>query len=206
MRSLLAATLAVVLLATAGCAPDTDAPPAISGGPGPADVDVDTAELRALKKKAGVEPCLPGTATASRLPELTLPCLGGGRSVDLSTLTGPMVVNLWYAGCAPCKEEMPALAEFHDTHGDRVPVLGIDYQDVYPGVALKWVRRAGATYPQLADPGGELNGRAPFPIMRGAPYLGFVDERGDIVHHKFGGIDSSEELVELVREHLGVDL
>ena len=38
------------------------------------------------------------------LPTITLPCLGGGTSVDLSTLKGPLVLSLWQAGCAPCRE------------------------------------------------------------------------------------------------------
>lgn len=205
MRRALVAALAAALLAT-GCTSGDGERAGAPSGPGRSDIDVDTPELRRLKEQAGIEPCRPGGAASSALPDLTLPCLGGGPSVNLATLTGPMVVNLWYAGCKPCEKEMPALQAFHERYGEQVRVLGVDYQDIYPGVALELARETGATYPQLADPGGDLNGREPFPIMRGAPYLGFVDESGRIVHSKFGGIESVDELVELVREHLGVTL
>ena len=64
---------------------------------------------------------------------MTLPCLGGGPDVELSSLRGPMVINLWQARCGPCRKEMPALEEFHQQYGDQVAVLGIDFNDVQPG-------------------------------------------------------------------------
>ena len=203
-RAALAAT-ALLVLPVAACAPGASQPD-YPGGPSRSNVDVDTPELRTLKEQAGIEPCAPGSATDSALPAITLPCLGGGPDVDLSTLRGPMVVNLWYATCGPCRQEMPALQAFHEQHGDQVAVLGIDYQDTVPGVALELARETGARYPQLADPGGDVNGLAPFPPVSTLPYLGFVDERGEIVGHEFGGIESPDELVALVREHLGVEL
>ena len=87
--------------------------------PGKARIDVDTPDLRQAKKEAGVEPCRPGTG-ASDLPAVTLPCFGGGPDVDLSTLEGPLVVNLWAVWCGPCRKEMPVLEEFHQQYGDRV--------------------------------------------------------------------------------------
>ena len=39
------------------------------------------------------------------LPDLRLPCLGGGPSVNLADLRGtPMVLNVWAAWCEICKE------------------------------------------------------------------------------------------------------
>ena len=70
------------------------------------------------------------------LPDLTLPCLGGGPDVDLSSLRGPMVINLWQAFCEPCREEMPALEAFHQQYADQVAVVGIDFNDVNPAGAL----------------------------------------------------------------------
>jgi hypothetical protein len=82
MRRALPARVAVLLmgavLALAGCSPDS------VPSPGPARIDVDTPQLRELKQEAGVERCVPGTAdpVAGGLPDVTLPCLGGGREVD----------------------------------------------------------------------------------------------------------------------------
>jgi thiol-disulfide isomerase/thioredoxin len=172
--------------------------------PGPAKVPVDTPQLRQLKATTDVPGCRPGSG-GGPLPGLTLPCLGGGRSVDLSSLTGPLVINLWASNCGPCREEMPAIEAFHRRYGDRVPVLGIDYQDLQPAAALDLARRSGVSYPLVADPGGDVNADAPFPVIRGIPYFVFVTAGGDVTAVP-GGITSAADLAALVREHLGVRL
>ena len=200
-----AAVLVAVLVtaALAGCDEDREAP--IIPGPGPSKVKVDSSELRALKAEIGMEDCQPGPGGGA-LPALTLPCLGGGPSVDLSSLRGPMVLSFWQAGCLPCREEMPALQAFDDRYGDRVPVIGVDYQDRYPGSALEEAGKRGVTYPSLADPGGDVQGFDEFAKIFGMPTMFFVDEEGKIAYQETGGLDSEQEIVDLVREHLGVDL
>lgn len=196
MRLLPAALVAALLLLTA-C---TDEVPA----PGGSDVAVDTPALRALKAETGVAECAPGDGDGG-LPGVTLPCLGGGPDVDISTLDGPMIVNLWAANCAPCRREMPALQEFHKTYGEQVAVVGIDYQDLQPAAALELARDSGVTYPLLADPGGEINAEEPLPVIRGLPYLVFVTADGGVTAVP-GGVDSADELVGLANRHLGTDL
>jgi thiol-disulfide isomerase/thioredoxin len=200
MRRLVLAALAVAVLLT-GCDSDDLPEP-----PGEAKIDVDTPALVKLKKEAGIEPCRDGTASDGGLPAVSLPCLGGGPAVDLSTIQGPAILNYWQSFCPPCREEMPALQEFYDKHGDQVPVLGIDSQDLQPGAALELAKELGVTYPLVADPGGDLNGLAPFPVIRGYPWVGLVDADGRIVYQRFGGVKSYGELVDLVNEHLGTDL
>ncbi len=197
------AALALVVLLLAGCDDDRETP--IIPGPGPSKVDVDTPELRDLKADIGMEDCVPGPGGGA-LPDVTLQCLGGGSSVDLASLKGPMVLSLWFAGCEPCKKEMPALQAFHEHYGDRVPVLGVDFQDQYPGSALEEAGKRGVTYPSLADPGGDLQSFDEFAKIFGMPTMFFVDEHGKIAYQETGGLDSEEDIVELVREHLGVRL
>jgi thiol-disulfide isomerase/thioredoxin len=197
----LPAALAAAVLALGAC-DSGDVP----NPPGEAKVDVDTPALRAIKKQARIEPCAPGSATNGGLPELTLPCLGGGPAVDLATLQGPLIVNLWQSFCDPCRKEMPALQEFYERHGDEVPVLGIDSTDVQPQAALEFAAELGVTYPQLADPGGDLSARDPFPVIRGYPYLAIVDADGTLAWQQFGGVESYADLVDLVNQHLGTDL
>lgn len=199
------ALLLAALLLLAGCASDQD--PGLL--PGAAKIDVDTPALRDTKADIGMEDCRPGRASGpveGGLPELTLPCLAGGRSVEMSALRGPLVLNLWQSFCGPCRKEMPALQRFHERYGDRVQVLGIDYQDVRPEAALELARTTGATYPSIADPGGDLNGLDGFPVVRGLPYFVLVDADGTIAHVSAGGIESVDEVVAMVEEHLGVDL
>lgn len=203
MRRVALALLAVVVVLT-GCSSEAEDP-----GLMPSNVAVDTPRLREAKQRIGMADCPRVTAADpvdDGLPALTLPCLGGGRDVEMSALRGPLVLNLWQSFCGPCIKEMPALQEFHEEHGDRVAVLGIDYQDTRPEAALELARETGVTYPSVADPGGDLNGRDGFPVLRGLPYLVLVDAEGRTRHVEAGGIEDSAELVEMVEEHLGVRL
>jgi thiol-disulfide isomerase/thioredoxin len=176
--------------------------------PGPAKIDVDTSELREMKATAGVEDCVPsrGEHVDGGLPPVTLPCFGGGPDVDLGALRGPMVVNLWASTCGPCRREMPILQDFHEEYGDQVRVIGIDYQDVQTEAAMDLVRQTGATYPLLADPQSDLSGAAPFPVLRGLPFLALVDAEGRVAHQEFTIVESRQQLVGLVNRHLGTRL
>ena len=103
MRRVLVALAATALLAS-GCSSSSDADTV--PGPGEPTVQVGTPDLAAAKAAAGIETCTPGPGASgsSALPAVTLACLGGGPSVDLSTLQGPMLLNFWFAGCAPCRK------------------------------------------------------------------------------------------------------
>jgi thiol-disulfide isomerase/thioredoxin len=193
MKDLIAAACTAALLLS-GCDAEVSAP-------GESKVDVDTPELRELKAQAGIEDCAEGPG-GGELPALTLPCLGGGPDVDLSTLRGPMMVNLWGSYCGPCRTEMPVLQEFHQKYGDRVSVLGLDLADKYPGAALELAEATGATYPSLADPGGELLGEL---RVAGLPSFIWVREDGSYTQSA-GGFTSLDDVVRATNQHLGTDL
>ncbi len=197
-----AAVAACLLLAS--CTPDQPAPAAgrtstqVSEG----HVDVDTPALRALKAKAGVQQCPRGDAS-NQLPQVTLPCLGGGRSVDLARLRGPMVVNLFAQWCGPCRGELPYFQRLHRRAKDTVRVLGIDYLDTQPGQALQLARDTGVTYPLVADPSGALRSDL---RIRGLPGVVLVDADGKVVDVEFRVFRSYAELRAFVQRGLGVSV
>jgi thiol-disulfide isomerase/thioredoxin len=169
------------------------------------DVDVDTGELRDLKARAGIEDCpAGGTHGGADLPDVPLPCLGGGSSGSLADIAGPAVVNFWASNCGPCREEMPALAEFDRRYGDRVAVVGVDFLETYPEAALDLARRSDVTYPSYADPCGELQEHG-LPVTA-LPVFAFVSEDGSSQLVAEGGVDSVEQIVALVEDHLGLEL
>lgn len=198
----LVAVLGVLVLLGSGCGSADLSPPEV----GPPDVDVDTPELRRIKAEAGIADCVPGTAAPVEdgLPEVTLPCLGGGPNVQLSGLRGPLVVNLWANWCGPCRRELPLYQEFSEKYAGRVGVLGVDYKDVMVDRALAMAQDTGATYPQLADPAGDLEATEAFRGIRGLPVLALVDAEGRVVHRAALEITSLAQLEDLVEEHLGV--
>ena len=194
MRRALLAVLAVLLLA--GCQQQA----APTQTPAASNVDVDTTALRTLKHRAGVEQCKPGHSRGE-LPRVTLSCLGGGPSVNLSTLRGPLVINLFAQWCGPCRAEMPYYQQLHEKARGAVRVLGIDYLDTQPGLALDLVRRTGVTYPLLADPDGVLR---PYFQVRGLPGVVLVDRHGRVADVEFRVVRSYAELRSLVQRELDV--
>ena len=204
MRRLLVAASCLLILSACSDDPPADVLPAPDVPP-KTSVDVDTPDLRELKAEAGIEDCAPGSGKGS-LPDVTVACLGGGTPVNLSSLRGPLVINFWQNQCTACEHEMPILQAFHEEYGDDVAVLGIDSTDVFPGTALEQLRDRGVTYPQLADPDGNLQETEAFAKVQGYPHLIFVDADGRITYDKSGAVASADELENLVEEHLGVSL
>ena len=194
MRRLLPA-LAVLALLTAGCT-------------GPEEqlrtrVEVDTPELRQLKDEAGIAPCPEGGAdVTTEAPDVVLPCLGGGPDVALQSVAGPAVINLWAQWCGPCGKELPLFQRLHQRAGDRLRVLGIDWQDTQPEGALELARESGVTYPLVADPAALV---ADAWRVNGLPITVFVDARGRTTVHR-GVIDGWGELAGLVADNTGVQV
>jgi cytochrome c biogenesis protein CcmG/thiol:disulfide interchange protein DsbE len=168
-------------------------------------VRLDTPALRAQKAQAGIAGC-PRLPHAPRrgggLPDATLPCLGGGPSVDLASLRGrPSVINLWAQYCGPCRQESPVIQQFYRHAGNRVRVLGIDFADQLPSRAIAFAAQYHLTYPQLADPNAVL--KAPLRAT-GIPITLFVRADGRVVFTQYGPLTSLTQLRSLVRRHLGV--
>jgi len=164
-------------------------------------VELSTPAMVAQKAAAGVEQCPWPSTDAGGLPDVTLPCLGGGRDVNLSTLSGPLLVNLFQANCAPCRKEMPALEEFHK-EWPQVPVLGVDGTDWMAAAALSQAIQRGVTYPLVADPDGELQ-KTSLHTPRGYPYTYLLDATGHVTLLKAGGFESADEIATAVEDEIG---
>jgi thiol-disulfide isomerase/thioredoxin len=172
--------------------------------PGKSAVDVGTAKLRQEKAAASIADCPTTTLDAPQrdggLPAITLPCLGGGRDVDLAGLTGaPTVLNFWAQTCGPCREESPLLQRLYETSDVRV--IGVDFYDPLPSRAIAFANELGLTYPQAADP--EAATRAPLRVS-GLPMTIYLDKEGVVRHIEFGAVRSAADLATLVSTYLGV--
>jgi thiol-disulfide isomerase/thioredoxin len=198
-RASRALTVSLVVIGLLGLVSCKDDNPGSSPGPDTnAPVSVDTPELREQKAAAGIAACPASNGTpapSGGLPDITLPCLGGGRAVSLAKLTGRPT--------GPCKAESPHFEEVYQRAGDRLTILGVDWQDQSPGAALAFAEFYGLTYPQLADPSGATRASL---VRVGLPVTIFVDPSGEITHLEAGAIDSVEQLETLISDHLGVDL
>ncbi len=149
-------------------------------------------------------PLEPAEPVDGGLPDLELPCLGGGPSVNLADLRGtPMVLNVWAAWCINCDREMPLFARAMAEAGDRLRFFGVHYK-----AAEKYGERSaadfGVPFPSVHDEDGdqtavELSAKAP-------PQTLFVTADGRVAGRKVGEIKSQAELNSLVRQYLEVRL
>jgi thiol-disulfide isomerase/thioredoxin len=158
-------------------------------------------DLAPLRARAGLAPCPAGLGPA--LPELVLPCLGGGPDVALASGAPgrPMLVNVWATWCPPCVAEVPELVAFADKAGDRVGLLGVLTQDTQRN-GLEFAREFGMRYPNVVDDDGAVL-RA---FQPGPPVTLFLDAKGQVVHRESGAFTDLAEIEALVAEHLGVQV
>ncbi|MBK5305526.1 MAG: TlpA family protein disulfide reductase [Frankiaceae bacterium] len=157
--------------------------------------------LGTLREAAALEPCPSGVG--SGLPDLRLPCLGGGSAVPLRTAGPgtPMLVNMWATWCRPCVAEVPVLVAFAAKAAGKVRVLGVDTEDE-SDKALTFAAQYGMHYPSVVD----VDGRLLRAYGGGPPVTLFVDAGGQVTHVEHGQVDSVPELEKLVATHLGVRL
>jgi cytochrome c biogenesis protein CcmG/thiol:disulfide interchange protein DsbE len=157
--------------------------------------------LDALRRAAALQPCPAGLGP--ELPDLTLPCLGGGAPVELRGKAPgrPMLVNVWASWCPPCVEEVPALIAFADKAAGRVGVVGVATEDAQDK-ALTFAAQFGMRYPSVVDDDGVVL-RA---FRPGPPVTLFLDASGRVAYKHSGKFRSTAEIEQLVREKLGVTL
>ncbi len=84
-------------------------------------------------------------------PDFELPKMDGGI-VRLSELRGQWVlVNFWATWCAPCREEMPYLAQLASEHAGDVTVLAVNMREK-PAMIAPFVAELGLNLPILLQP------------------------------------------------------
>ena len=75
-----------------------------------------------------------------------------GGTADSSAYLGQVVVvNFWYAGCAPCRAEAPMLESLWVRYRDQgVTFIGVNVRD-RASTAQSFANRYGITYPSILD-------------------------------------------------------
>ena len=143
----------------------------------------------------------PGTAASGGVPVLDLDRTGFRRL--LRGLRGrPVLVNVWYPACAPCRREFPILRTAAAAYGTRMAFLGVATEGSAADVDA-FLRGQPTVYPHVRDDGlriarGELQAGNTFPSTV------LLDARGEIVDVRGSEYTSLPELETALADKLGL--
>lgn len=124
-------------------------------------------------------------------PDFKLAGLDGKR-LTLSSLRGrPVVLTFFASWCNPCEQDMPILERAQHDNGDRIAVVGVNYQD-FPDDTRAFVQRLGVTFPTLIEDSTD-NPVAQRYDVHAMPDTVFIDARG-VVRDRLFGTTSARDL------------
>jgi len=151
----------------------------------PADTTTNGAVVSPKKAKVG-----------SVAPDFTLPGLDG-KPLTLSALRGRVVVLTFFASwCHPCEQDMPILEQAQRDNGNRIAVVGVNYQD-FPNDSRAFVQRLGVTFPALVEDSTDNPVAARYDV-HAMPDTVFIDAHG-VVRDRIFGQTSTHDLEAALR-------
>ncbi|MEB3022210.1 TlpA family protein disulfide reductase [[Mycobacterium] crassicus] len=111
-------------------------------------------DLNVLRQRADLPPCrvAPDGAGPPALRDVTVACAADGEPVDVARMLAGrrVVLNLWAYWCRPCRDELPALAEYQRRAGPGVTVVTV-HQDDNEAAGLALLAELGVRLPTLQD-------------------------------------------------------
>ena len=126
-----------------------------------------------------------------------------GDSLSSDHLAGVItVINFWYAGCAPCRVEMPELIELQEQFlGDEVQFIGVNVRDTSE-TALAFARQINLNFPSVMDAktGSVVLAFTGVVTPQAVPTTLVIDSEGNVSARVLGRIDKGilEELIKTV--------
>ncbi len=116
-----------------------------------------------------------------------------------------VLVNFWASWCAPCREEIPILADMQTTYGPSgLQIIGItvDVSEDY-ALAKEMAAELGANYPLLVGELATIDVAARYGAdLYGLPWTVLVAKDGRILKHHVGDI-KADEVDEIIQVLLG---
>ena len=126
-----------------------------------------------------------------------------GVNLSSNQLSGVItVINFWYAGCAPCRIEMPELIELQDQFlSDEVQFIGVNVRDTSE-TALAFARQINLNFPSVMDAktGSVVLAFTGVVTPQAVPTTLVIDSEGNVSARVLGRIDKGilEELIKTV--------
>jgi thiol-disulfide isomerase/thioredoxin len=192
-RSRTVAALAVglaTLVALTGCAPDNLAEQYRAGSG---------------KNYIAGDGSITEVAIANRAPAIEFSGTDlDGKAISSADYAGKvLVVNFWYAGCAPCRAEAPDLAKVAaEVAGKDVAFLGVNVRDGAE-TAKTFNTTFGITYPSVTDLDGKVQLAFSSSVAPNAvPTTLVLDKQGRVAARVLGRLASPSILSTLVNDEL----
>jgi len=126
-------------------------------------------------------PIVAATEPVEMLPEFTLDNPEGVPQSIGSWPGKALIVNFWATWCAPCLREIPLLAEYQETYGERfLQVVGIAVDQ--PDPVRAFMAEMGFNYPVLIGQSEAMDAAASFGVeFYGLPFSVFTDTAGHVL-------------------------
>ena len=131
-------------------------------------------------------------------PNFTLSTVDG-QQVSLEQYRGRVVfLNFWATWCIPCREEMPALEQLHQTYQSHaLTILSIDLKESADQVKA-FFQKHSLSFPALLDESGSVFRDY---LVAGMPTTYLIDRDGTLLARGVGGRDwTRAEAIELIKE------
>jgi peroxiredoxin len=125
-----------------------------------------------------------------------------GGSVSQADYSGEVVVlNFWYASCAPCRVEAPELAKLSEKYdGEGASFLGVNVRDQAPQ-AISFEETYGIDYPSVIDTDGALQLAFSGDVSPNAvPTTLVIDKQGRVAARILGQVSEPSILDTLIRD------
>jgi thiol-disulfide isomerase/thioredoxin len=107
----------------------------------------------------------------------------GGETIDLAASPKLIFINYWAVWCAPCRKEIPEFNEFSHQFGDRVTVLGVNFDNSQGDILRTEMIKLGIEFPALlADPRA-MWGLEPVAVL---PETLVIGTDGKLLHRMIG--------------------
>ena len=115
-----------------------------------------------------------------------------GEQISSEQLEGVItVLNFWYAGCAPCRIEMPELIELQDEFlPEGVQFLGVNVRDS-AATSLAFARKINMNFPSVMDAktGSVVLGFTGVVTPQAVPTTLVIDAEGNVSARVLGRIE-----------------
>ncbi len=147
-------------------------------------------------------PCSSIKYTGMKADGLFVECLDGKGELALQGIEGPAVISVWASWCTNCEAQRENFIRLYKEAGEKLQVIGLDVEEKKKSDGFNHALKKGMAYPQLFDPDGRTSNY----FGPGVPITQFIDKNGKLAFQKIGPILKYEEMQQLVKRYLEIDL